>query len=165
MLERLRNQHDLLRAFAEDLLGLIGSEQLADADLLAASRWRLSRMLLQHLSLEERYVYRPLERDPRPEVNIVAHAFSRELEDSFGRYEEHMHHWTPERIADDWQCYRRAARHLLDFLLERLDREERELYPMLNEEADIGLRSPKDRNWAAQGFIIRDKIGQAAQAA
>jgi hemerythrin-like domain-containing protein len=165
MLDRLRNQHELLRTFARDLRGLIASEQPANADVLAAARWRLSRMLLQHLSLEERYVYRPLERDPRPEVNMIAHGFSRELDDSFARYQEHMHQWTPERISRDWHCYRRAARHLIDFLFERLDREERDLYPMINEEADIALRSPRDRNWAGQGFVIREKIGQTAQAA
>jgi hypothetical protein len=165
MLERLRNQHDLLRAFAHDLLGLLGSDRAADPEALAASRWRLSRMLLQHLALEERHVYRPLERDPRADVNMIAHGFSRELEDSFTRYQEHMHHWTPEAILEDWPTYRRAAGHLLQFLLERLDREERELYPLINDEADIGMRSPNDRNWAAQGFIFREKIGQAAQAA
>ena len=161
MIDKLCNQHELLRQFVGELLALVSGDTPCDPENLAASRWRLARMLLQHLALEERAVYRPLERDPRPQVVMLAYGFRRELDTSYARYEQHMAEWTRERIEAQWPAYVSAVRHMADFLLERLDREERELFPLVNE-AQPFPRTPRDRNWAAQGWTIREQIQQAA---
>jgi hypothetical protein len=162
MIDKLCNQHRLLRAFVTEILDLVSLQAPCDQQKLAEARWRVARMLHQHLAAEERLVYRPLERDPRPEVALLAHAFRRELDDSYARYEQHLDHWTYDRIRTDWLTYRTAVRHMAAFLFARMDREEAELFPLLNAEPDIGMRTPGDRNWAADGLAVREKIAQAA---
>jgi hypothetical protein len=162
VIDKLLNQHQLLRRFGTELLALTEGDTPCDMERLAASRWRLARMLLQHLALEERVIYRPLERDPRPAAVIVAQGFRCELERTFERYRAHMGFWTREKIEKDWRSYTLAVGHMVTFLMERQDREEAELYPLVNADADISIRTPADRNWAAGGWTIRDQIEQAA---
>jgi hypothetical protein len=162
MIDKLCNQHRLLRSFVTEILGLVSLPAPCNQQKLAEARWRVARMLHQHLAAEERFAYRPLERDPRPDAALLAHAFRKELDDSYMRYEQHLDYWTSERIQNDWFMYRTAVRHMAAFLFARMDREEAELFPLLNAEPDIGMRTPGDRNWAAEGLAVREKIAQAA---
>jgi hypothetical protein len=162
MVAKLRNQHDQFRELAAGLKILLRGRTPANPDVLAAGRWRLTRLLLQHLSAEERTIYRPLERDPRPEIAVLAHSFKCELDAAFARLEEHIDLWTRARIDADWRGYAIATGHMIDFWLERMDREEAQLFHLVNPKADINVRTPGDRNWAAGGWAIRQKIEEAA---
>lgn len=162
MIDKLRHQHRLLRGFATEILGLVCRDTSCDLQKLAEARWRFARMLHQHLAAEERTIYRPLERDPRPDVALLAQSFRRELDDAYTRYEQHVDYWTHDRIERDWLTYRAAERHLAAFFFARMDREEAELFGLVNPSPDIAIRTPGDRNWAAHGLAVRDKIAQAA---
>lgn len=162
MIEKLYQQHRILRGLAAELLGLVSRDTPCDGRKLADARWRLARMLHQHLAVEERLVYRPLERDRRPEVAILAQSFRRELDDAYARYGQHLDHWTVEAIRSDWTGYRSAVGHLARFYEDRMEREEAQLFPLINSDPHICIRTPGDRNWAADGLAAREKIELAA---
>lgn len=162
MIAKLCSQHQQLRQMGRELLALVDRPEPCDRLVLASRRWQLARKILQHLVLEERCVNGPLERSARPKISILAASMKVELEAGHAGFEQHLARWTPEAIESDWNGYRTAVRHLVDFMFDRMDREEAELYPLVNPHADIAARSPGDRNWAADGWAMREKIECAA---
>lgn len=162
MIDKLLHQHALLRVFSAELLEVLSSDTPCDQNQLAAARWKLVRMFLQHLTTEERVLYRPLHHHHLPEVALTAQSFRIELDRFYERFEEHMGGWTWAKIEADWAGYKLAVRHMVDTLNERMDREEVELFPHIDAAAEIATRSPDDRNWAAAVWTIREKLGEAA---
>jgi hypothetical protein len=162
MIEKLRKQHEALRALNREVLQLISAETPCDRAKLADVRWRLVRTQLQHLALEQRCIYGPLMRDRRPKVAIAAQTFVKEWESAFARIQEHSNYWTPDRIEAEWSAYVVNARQLIEFALDRMDREEAELYPYAEAGCAPAQRTPDDTNWAANGRDIREQIQRSA---
>jgi hypothetical protein len=163
VIEKLRNDHLKLRQMSANLLEIVRSEEPADLKALSICRWELARLLLQHLPVEDRHVYRRLESDPRPTVSALAKKFRTELESSYDRFKEHTDRWTGEAIVADWAGYRTMVSALIRAMLDRIDREETMLYPLLTDAPAAPERQPTDRNWAGDGWSIREKIEKAAK--
>jgi hypothetical protein len=161
MIEKLKQQHETLRALNREVLDLLGSDTPCDREKLADARWRLVRTQLQHLALEQRCIYGPLARDRRQKVALAAQGFIQEWEAAFARIQEHSNYWTPERLEAEWPEYVANARKLIEYALDRMDREEAELYPFASE-GSPAERTPDDPNWAANGRGIREQIRQGA---
>ena len=162
MIDKLKKQHETLRALNREMLQLISSDTPCDRAKLADARWRLVRTQLQHLALEQRVIYGPLARDSRPKVAILAQTFIKEWESAFVRIQEHSNYWTPERIDAEWTDYAAKARQLIHFALDRMDREEAELYPHVVQDCALSERKPDDPNWAANGRDMREQIQHTA---
>ncbi len=162
MLDRLRSDHARLKEVSTELLALVETDAPCDPATLADCRWRLARLLLQHLPVEDRHVYRPLEQDVRPEVALTAKRFRLELEASYARFQDHADRWTGDAIVSDWPGYRSTVRQLVQSLHARIEREEATLYPLVGDAARVATHQPTDRNWAADGWSLREKIVSAA---
>jgi hypothetical protein len=103
-----------------------------------------------------------LTRDRRPSVAIAAQTFVKEWESAFVRIQEHSTYWTPERIEEEWSTYVVNAHQLIEFALDRMDREEAELYPHAEATGAPAERTPDDPNWAANARDIREQIQRTA---
>jgi hypothetical protein len=161
MLAIMLQDHERLRQCAERLAVLIDAPQPCDMAALAAARWDLGSTMMRHLAYEDRHLYSKLEQDVRPAIKAAGHAFQTELRDKFDAYAEHAKSWTPERIAADWTGYRTAVAGFLAMLMARIDREERELYPLVDEaKIDTRTSAPVRNNWAREAFAIKDQIGK-----
>ncbi len=161
MLATMLQDHEKLRGCAARLRALIDRPAPCDMTELAAARWDLGSTMMRHLAFEDRHLYAKLEQDHRPEINAIGRAFQAELRDRFGAYADHAKSWTPETIVADWATYRAAVIGFLSGLLARMDREERQLYPLVGEAGiDTRTSAPVQNNWTREAFAIKDRIGK-----
>jgi len=159
MLDKLRRDHEDLRAKGEVVRALLLSPSPPAPETLAHARWSLSSAVMQHLAFEDRHLYAKLLTDARPYVVALGKQFETELGQLFSRYSKHAQQWTPDRIAGQWDAYRRSALPMIDEMNDRMAREERELFVIV-EQAEIETRSikPPLHNWARDAFAIKDTI-------
>jgi len=161
MLATMLQDHEKLRQCAARLRALIDAAQPCDMAELAAVRWDLGSTMMRHLAYEDRHLYSKFEQDPRPTIKATGQAFQAELRSQFGAYAEHAKGWTPDRIVADWANYRTAVTGFLAMLMARIDREERDLYPLVGEAGiDTRTSSPVQNNWTREAFAIKDQIGK-----
>ena len=65
-------------------------------------------------------------------IAAVAAAFNEEMGGLANAYVAHTDMWSATAIAEDWPGYRTATRGIIDALTNRITRENRELYPLLD---------------------------------
>lgn len=130
IVEQLKRDHQELRRIADELALLLAACPPADLEAFAACRWSLARRVTQHLALEDKHVYRPLEGGVTPLAD-TARRLKRELGDLYAAFQRHITEWSGEAIARDWSAYRREANALIKALHARINREEAELYPQI----------------------------------
>ena len=122
-------QHDSLREVAK-----LYRRELAkpgpDPRSLADCRWKLMRLVTGHLAYEGLHLYPALLRSGGRDAD-TARQMATEIEQLSGTLHDHVREWTTARIERDWPGYRRAADALIAQLVCRLDREEKDLYPLL----------------------------------
>ena len=159
MISRLLDDHQKLRAAGMKMDLLLSSETCCDLNQLAALRWEVASLILRHLPIEDRVLFHRLEGHPSTSVVSRAAAYRSELDALYGRFRSHTEAWTREAIALDWDTYRRASATLISDLLDRMEREETELYPRLADVRETEQqRRPTDRNWAADAPQIRSRV-------
>jgi hypothetical protein len=129
--ETLKAHHTKLRDLAGQILSASKQPTLAASagpvrDLLN----RMAGILTVHLACEEQSFYPRLLADKRHEVSGIAARFQQEMggiKETFGR---HIKQWTSDAITADPTGFARDTSALLTQLGSRMDREERELYPL-----------------------------------
>ena len=129
-MERLRAEHAALIALARIVTGLIeapGPPQLAE---LASARIRLRETLVRHLKCEDWILYPRLRATGDPELMHITHSFELEMGDLAAEYVAYDDKWTSERVAARWDEFGRETAALFGALAFRVEREERELYPL-----------------------------------
>ena len=122
-------QHEQLRDVA-NLYRMELTKPGPDPRSLADCRWKLMRLVTGHLAYEGLHLYPALCRSVGREADI-ARQMALEIEQLSGALQDHVREWTVIRIESDWTSYREAAEALIETLVRRMDREEKELYPLL----------------------------------
>jgi hypothetical protein len=122
-------QHDSLREVA-NFYRLELAKPRPDARSLADCRWKLIRLVTGHLAYEGLHLYPALFKSGGKEAD-TARQMATEIEQLTGALHDHVREWTVTRIESDWTGYRRAAELLIATLVSRIDREEKDLYPLL----------------------------------
>lgn len=122
-------QHDQLRDVAS-LYRLELAKPGPDPRSLADCRWKLMRLVTGHLAYEGLHLYPALYAAGGRNADI-ARQMATEIEQLSGALQNHVREWTVTRIDSDWPGYRRAAGALIDTLVLRIDREEKDIYPLL----------------------------------
>jgi hypothetical protein len=159
MIERLLQDHDRMRSLARELIDILHQPRPAELERLAELRWDMASTIMTHLAFEDRSFYSKIENDPRDHVRAIALKFRTEVSEKFAEYSQHTRNWTPSRIKADWNIYRAHALKFLTWLIDRADREERQLFPLFS----AGLVDGKSRNvtsvnWARDAFAMKDCI-------
>lgn len=130
IVEKLKNEHAELRRVADELNRLVAGMTPCDPGALARCRWQLARLVIQHLAGEDREIYsRP--HDPASPLGITASRLKDELGGLYSTFHLHIATWSGEAAIRDWKAYRAETRSLLKTLADRIDREERDLYPLV----------------------------------
>lgn len=155
--QKLIADHGSLRSHGETLIGFTADLRPADTTKLQDIRWTLTREAHQHLILDERYVQLPLENDPVAAVREKAAEMRQDAEQFRDHWTRHIGQWTVEMIETNWRAYGRSVRELVGRMNARLDREERELYPLLSPGplSEIGRQG---RNWAGEALLLRASL-------
>lgn len=103
-------------------------------------RWRLARLLLAHLALEDRIVYPALQRLDDPARREEAARMQQEMGDLAGRFATYTSAWSDDRIAREWPLFCNETRLILNALNTRIALEER-FYQPLSVDSDVSTES------------------------
>jgi len=138
MMEILAHDHDDLRALYKETAELVRSHAMPDAEAarqVVKSRLRFLKLMDSHLKAENAYVQKVLASSPAANDAALMHEFPAEMHDFLRRFSLHVAHWTPLRIPEHWTGYRETVTDMLVWLNGRLDREERDVFPVLRRHA------------------------------
>lgn len=163
LMDRLLHDHTKLRSLGADLVTLVSSPNRCDMSELARCRWDVARMVHMHLAYEERQLFAPLVTDPRPDVRAAAAEAKRGVERLHVSYREHVKRWNAQAVTDDWPRFQISVRKMVARMVDKLDREEADLFPLVAHDAEADRRwQPGMRNWAGDGVALRPFICGAA---
>lgn len=129
----LKRQHVEIAKVAR-LLGATVANA-AQPQPIAALRWQLARLLMTHLAMEDRLFYPALQRMADSAARETGARFQTEMGGLGASFSTYMAHWSDDRVAADWPGFCAATRALLAALANRIEREDRQLYPLV-ERAD-----------------------------
>ena len=130
-LSKLRDDHLWLLATARRLGALIDQPKPPPRLHLFTLRHELSSVLIAHLKSEDWSLYPTLLASTDAHITATAREFSAEMGGLALDYRAHCEKWNATAIAGDWPGYRRDCREILDAVILRITREDRELYPLL----------------------------------
>lgn len=131
MYEKLQHDHIELLALSAQIKAELAVDTPVDSASLWRSRWKMTRLVAQHLAVEDIQVYRKLARDPRPAAIALSRRYEQELGQLLAAFNAHVAHWSAEAVQEDWPGFRKATFALLEALETRIACEENELYPLL----------------------------------
>ena len=100
---------------------------------LFALRRELTSTLIAHLKSEDWVLYPRLMNSGDAAVADTARAFSEEMGGLASAFLSYTESWSANAIAGDWPGYCRDTRTIIDALTNRITRENRELYPLLEQ--------------------------------
>lgn len=129
-MDRLRAEHAALVALARivtELLQAPGPTRLAE---LASARSRLRETLVRHLKCEDWILYPRLRATGDADLMHITREFELAMGDLAADYVAYDDKWTPECVASKWTEFRRETTEIFGALATRVEREERELYPL-----------------------------------
>ena len=130
-LAQLRQEHAELVKIVGDLQAMIDHDAPPPAVELFNIRRKLSGVLIAHLKAEDWVLYPPLLACNDPEIAATAKQFVEEMGGLAQAYSVFNERWDALTIDSDWDGYRKAAGGIIDALTNRIIRENRDLYPLL----------------------------------
>lgn len=128
----LKDQHAGLLRGIEDFLPLVRVETL-DGSALRQRLGPLGQAVLAHLDLEDGKLYPAARVHGDPEIAALATQYWTSMGNIRDLLEGYLGTWDQEgRIEADPLGFRRETEAVFGFLLRRVEREERDLYPRLD---------------------------------
>ena len=132
-LSQLRREHAELASFARHLAGMIAQRVPPEAEKLYEIRMKLTSALTRHLKTEDWVLYPGLLRSSNEQVVTTARAFSASMGELASDFHNYARRWGATEIGEDWEGYQRETSEILRVLTLRIKREERDLYPLLDD--------------------------------
>jgi iron-sulfur cluster repair protein YtfE (RIC family) len=130
-LVKLREDHAKLARMFRKLEHIIEEPWPPSQLDLFEFRQALMATLIGHLKLEDWALYPRLIESGDDEISAKGQAFKDEMGGLAPAFVAYCDKWTANTIASDWTAYCHETRELLDALIDRLTRENRELLPLL----------------------------------
>ncbi len=145
-IEEYRRQHRELSEFVAMVRSLLDENQLkieANARLAYEKLSGLAETVRNHLSGEDKGLYPKLLVDEDPKVKAIAWGFIRNESPLRKEFEAYARRWLKSGRVQYSDDFVRDTTEVLDALIKRIDKEEKELFPRLEEaKADL-FRSKK----------------------
>lgn len=129
---KLRQEHAHLVEIVGRLGEIIDQPSPPSQLELFELRRSLSSTLIAHLKAEDWVLYPRLLASDDEAVASVARTFNEEMGGLAGAFVAYSDKWAANAIAADWAGYCRESRAIIDALSCRINRENRELYPLLD---------------------------------
>ena len=130
-LMKLREDHANLARIFRELGEVVAKDSPPPQIELFDLRRQLVSTLLAHLKLEDWALYPRLIDSGDTELSAAGQAFKDEMGGLAPAFVAYCDKWTASSINDDWPGYCGDTRAILDALMNRLTRENRELLPLL----------------------------------
>ena len=131
IMQKLSDDHAELDRLCGEMATLIDSPEPCDLTAIATLRWRMARLVTQHLALEDHHIYTPAARDPLSRLGKAAETLKAELGTLYADYQAHIATWPGEKMTAQWSVFRPEALALLARLRARIRRENADLYALV----------------------------------
>ena len=143
--ERFRRQHDeLLELTLEIEAALTGSDFPRNAREVRRMMARLKGKLVVHSTMENEALYPRLLEHPDPTTRALSKDLFDELSGIYDTFSAHHTKWTSvEGIEADPAAYARHTREVFEKLKLRMERENRELYPLADRDDSAVVPPPR----------------------
>lgn len=128
---KLRDDHDALLKLAGVFRDILTQPVAPTGIDLVKFRSAFSKELLAHLTREDWLLYPALLQSSDKLVAATAQAFIDEMGGLLAAYKTWSGEWPTERIVAEWRIFVSETLALLNALEERIDRENNELYPLV----------------------------------
>ena len=130
-LSRLQQEHTKLGGLFKRLRNAIESADCPSQVELFELRRQLVSTLLAHLKLEDWALYPRLIQSDQKDFASTGQAFKDEMGGLAPAFLAYSEKWNANSISADWSSYCADTRAVLDALENRLEREDRDLFPLL----------------------------------
>ncbi|NIJ39163.1 hemerythrin-like domain-containing protein [Sphingopyxis panaciterrae] len=129
-MQRLRAEHAALVTLSHILAGMVRAPRPPRATALLSARSLFRDTLLRHLKCEDWVLYPRLKASGDPELIRITREFELEMGDLAMDFTAYDDKWTIERAEAAWLDFCRETAIMLEILGTRIEREERDLYPL-----------------------------------
>lgn len=129
---KLREEHAQLVRLAQLLASFIDAPTPPAQVQLFQLRSELASTLIGHVKTEDWVLYPRLLTSTDERIAATARAFSDEMGGLAAAFAAYSERWTAGAIAADWPAYCEESRAIIEALTNRIMRENRELYPLLD---------------------------------
>ena len=130
-LDKYRREHADILDHVQQLKTLSAQGIAAQAAAIARVVIAMSSVIKLHLSVEDRYLY-PALRQADTRLADKARQYQEEMTSISSEYGQFSRRWNDaQRIAEQPEHFRSEANRVLKMLFERIVRENREFYPMV----------------------------------
>jgi len=131
--DNFKRQHREIASLAEKILdALNGNFDLQNATAIRNNLSLLAGKLNVHLAMEDKSLYHTLLAHQDAKISRTARIFIAEMGQVKERFSKYNAQWaTPNQIQSDWAGFRQATRTLFEMLFKRVAKEDKELYPLL----------------------------------
>ena len=129
-MQRLRAEHAALVTLSRIILGMVRAGHPPRPAELASARAKLRENLVRHLKCEDWILYPRLMATGDQDLMRITRDFEIEMGDLAADFAAYDEKWTGDRAAADWAGFCRETAAIFDMLAARVEREERELYPL-----------------------------------
>lgn len=135
---KLRADHDGLMQLGGDFRAMI-AQPAAPAEIdLVNFRHAFSKQLLGHLTREDWLLYPSLLQASDRRIAETAQSFINEMGGLKAAYKDWSGRWPTKRVSQEWVGFVRETTDLLDTLSHRIERENTELYPLVEHDRLYG---------------------------
>lgn len=131
-LKKLREEHEGLAIIVGQLSKMIGEDMPPPARELYQLRMRLASGLIHHLKSEDWMLYPALLASSDDKIALTARAFSASMGGLWDEFKNYSERWGADAINRNWKRYQAETFEILRALTLRMNREERDLYPLLD---------------------------------
>ncbi|WP_422059009.1 hemerythrin domain-containing protein [Sphingopyxis sp.] len=129
-IERLRAEHAALETLSQFLMEMVVRARPPRPTELGAVRGMLRDTLVRHLKCEDWALYPRLRATGDLELNRLATEFVDEMGHIAGDFAAYDARWTAEAVEARWSDFCAETIGILDALGMRIEREDRDLYPV-----------------------------------
>lgn len=129
-MERLRAEHAALITLSRIVLDMVRAPNPPRPTELISARGLLRETLVRHLKCEDWVLYPRLKASGDPELVRITREFELEMGDLAADFIAYDDKWTAARVDAEWPDFCRETIILFDMLAIRVEREERDLYPL-----------------------------------
>lgn len=137
---KLRSEHDRILRQASTLAGLARTRMTRDvANDATAAISGLDILLVEHLEAEDGWMYPPLISSADEDVRRIASDCFEDMGGILGAWIAYRDQWSIEAILASPAVFARATDGVIGALALRVERENTELYPLVDRMVPIGL--------------------------
>ncbi|SRR5450830_767329 len=131
-IDKYKHQHSAILSSIGQLKQLTQAGITANAAAIAAQVIKMSSIVKLHLSIEDRFLYPALQAANNRQLAQLGQQYQHEMTHIAEAYGAFARRWNDAgHVAADPEGFRSSANQVLKILFERMKREDRDFYPVI----------------------------------